>query len=136
MYPRFSPDGDWIAYTSDRSGSDEIYVKRFPEEGAAFQVSHGGGKRPLWDPRGGKLYYFTDDAKALLAVDITLSAPPRVGAPERFIDIPPDLAPDGWAPWGSITADGRLLVVSDPVRSATHVDVVLNWFDELRSLAP
>jgi Tol biopolymer transport system component len=136
MYPQFSPDGSWIAYESDRSGSSEVYVKRFPEEGAAIQISRGGGERPLWDPRGGKLYYFDDDANVLMAVEIELAETPRVGVPERVADIPPDLAPDGWTPWGSVAADGRLLLVSNPARSATHVDVVLGWFDELRRLAP
>jgi serine/threonine-protein kinase len=136
MYPQFSPDGEWVAYAADRSGTFEIYVKRFPEEGATIQISQGGGERPFWDPRGGKLYYLTDEADALMAVDITLSAPPRVGTPERVVGIPPNLGPDGWAPWGSIAADGRLLLLSDPARSATHLNVVLGWFEELKGLAP
>jgi serine/threonine-protein kinase len=136
LEPRFSPDGRWIAYDSDRSGSFEVYLKRFPEQGAAIQVSRGGGRRALWDPRGEKLYFYDGDERALMAVDVVLGPTPGAGMPERVAEIPPELAPGEWDPWGSIAADGRLLVVSKPGGPDSHIDVVLNWFDELRRLAP
>jgi serine/threonine protein kinase len=136
MFPRFSPDGNWLAYTSDRSGAEEIYIKRFPERGAAIQVSRSGGDRPLWGPRGDTMYYIGEDDGALMKVEIELGAPPRIGTPQRVADLPSGLAPVSWYPWGHVAPDGRLLLVRRPERSVARINIVLNWFDELRRLAP
>ena len=101
-FPRFSPDGGWLAYTSDRSGQNEVYIKRFPERGAPIQVSRGGGRRPLWSRSGDELYYLAWDKKpALMRVEIELGASPRVGEAQP-IDLPSDLMPHDWSPWGSV----------------------------------
>lgn len=137
MEPCFSPDGRWIAYDSDRSGSFEVYIKRFPEQGAAIQVSRSGGRRPFWDPRGGKLYFYDGDEKALMAADVVLGPTPTADVPAPLVEIPPELAPGYWESWArSMAADGRLLLISNTGTPASRIDVVLNWFDELRRLAP
>src|SRR5262249_21977072 len=55
--PRISRDGRWIAYTSDESGRDEVYVQSYPRPGAKFQVSIDGGGEPVWSPSGHELFY-------------------------------------------------------------------------------
>ena len=62
--PKISPDGRWMAYTSDESGTNEIYVRPFPEvdSGALWQVSTNGGNSPLWSPDRHELFYRDGDA--------------------------------------------------------------------------
>ena len=62
---RFSPDGKWLAYTSNESGRFEVYVRPFHGEPASaegkIQISQNGGDFPVWRPGGGELYYMSDD---------------------------------------------------------------------------
>ena len=55
--PEFSPDGRWIAYISNESGANEIYVRPFPGPGGKTQISTGGGSLPQWSRTGKELYY-------------------------------------------------------------------------------
>jgi Tol biopolymer transport system component len=70
---QFSPDGKWIAYTSDESGSPEVYVRHFPDTGVKRQISTRGGAQGRWRHDGRELYYLTLDGK-LMAVDIKASS--------------------------------------------------------------
>jgi len=70
---QFSPDGAWIAYTSDESGSPEVYVRRFPDVGAKWRISTRGGVQGRWRGDGKELFYLATDGK-LMAVDIKASA--------------------------------------------------------------
>ena len=56
-YPRFSPDGRWVAYVSDESGRYEVFVRGFADGGRKFQVSTGGGSSPVWSPSGAEIYF-------------------------------------------------------------------------------
>jgi serine/threonine protein kinase/Tol biopolymer transport system component len=69
---QFSPDGKWIAYTSNESGSHEVYVRRFPERDAKWRVSIGGGAQPRWRGDGAELFYLAPDG-ALMAADVKRS---------------------------------------------------------------
>jgi Tol biopolymer transport system component/tRNA A-37 threonylcarbamoyl transferase component Bud32 len=64
--PVFSPDGKWMAYTSDASGTNEVYVTPWPNVGRRAQLSSGGGQEPRWNPQGGELFYRTGDAMMAL----------------------------------------------------------------------
>jgi len=66
---RFSPDGKWIAYTSDESGQDEVYVQPFPKGGDKLPVSIGGGREPYWRGDGKEIFYLSVDRK-LMAVAV------------------------------------------------------------------
>src|SRR4029077_20755384 len=63
----FSPDGKWVAYQSDESGTDEVYVRPFPGPGGAALVSVGGGHSPRWSGDGKELYYISPDFKLMAA---------------------------------------------------------------------
>ena len=86
--PAISPDGRWLAYTSDSSGRAEIYVQSFPESGARIQVSPNGGKSARWRRDGTELYYLTPDGH-LMAVPVRLGPSIEFGTPIalfRFVD--------------------------------------------------
>ena len=70
---QFSPDGKWVAYQSNQTGSFEIYVQSFPVPGPTFQVSRGGGAQVRWNPNGKELFYITPDAR-LVSVPMKLNA--------------------------------------------------------------
>jgi hypothetical protein len=66
--PSFSPDGRWLAYASDESGRNEIYIRRFPEGDARAQVSVNGGSWPRWTRRGDGIYYAKHDTLMMVSV--------------------------------------------------------------------
>ena len=67
--PQISPDGRWMAYTSDESGKYEVYVRPFPEvDKGRWQVSTSGGDSPLWSPDGRELFYRNGDAVMAVSV--------------------------------------------------------------------
>ena len=70
MHPAVSRDGHWLAYTSNESGANEVYVRPFPETSRGrWQVSTGGGSEPIWSPDGRELF-FLDGATRLVAADV------------------------------------------------------------------
>ena len=67
--PVVSPDGRWLAYVSDATGQNEVYVTPWPTVGRRAQISAGGGEEAMWNPRGGELFYRT--GSALMAATLT-----------------------------------------------------------------
>jgi serine/threonine-protein kinase len=129
--PIFSPDGRWLAYSSDESGRDEVYVTAFPEAGARVQVSTDGGLQPVWDPDGRTLYY--RNGERMMAVQLTYLPALEAGRPEVLFS--GSFGGAGrYSPSYDITADGErfLMVAADPGK----IVVVLNWFEELKRLVP
>jgi eukaryotic-like serine/threonine-protein kinase len=130
MNLEFSPDGRWIAYQGFDSGRWEIYVQPFPAvESGRWQVSSGGGSRPLWAPHGRELFYF-DESHRLMAVPVETGATFTMGNPTVLFaaDAYTMTAPRHY----DVSLDGRKFLftkrrVTDPV-----IMVVMNWFDEVR----
>jgi eukaryotic-like serine/threonine-protein kinase len=141
-YPTFSPDGRWLAYASNDSGRDQVYVRAYPGMSTRQQISTEGGFAPAWSRDGRELFFMTganEDARLMVAPFDTgtgaVTAPPRVLLKGPYGICSPmrcyDPAPDGehfvmirFPPPGT----------DDPVN--TRIAVVLNWFDELKRLAP
>jgi serine/threonine-protein kinase len=118
-----SPDGRWLAYVSDATGPDEIFVQAFPGGGNRTQVSLNGGRNPVWS-RDSRQLYFREVEKLLVAT----VAGTTVGRPTMLFD-----APMGY----DVAADGRFFgVLRDTSIPQAPVNVVINWFDELKRLAP
>jgi Tol biopolymer transport system component len=136
LQPALSPDGRWLAYVSNESGSDEIYVTTFPEPGGKWRISTDGGREPAWNPRGGELFY--RDNELMMVVDIVTQPELRPGRPRVLFEAPYDLAP----PFGrnyDVSPDGQRFVMmmsSEPGGAPTQLHIVLNWFEELKRLAP
>ena len=83
---QFSPDGKWIAYTSDESGSAEVYVRQFPDTGTKWQISTHGGVQGRWRGDGKELFYLALDGR-LMAVDIKASSSAfEAGAPHLLFN--------------------------------------------------
>jgi Tol biopolymer transport system component len=129
---RFSPDGKWIAYISDVSGQYEIYVRPFPGPGSQSQISTGGGEEPVWS-RDGKEIFYRNGTKWMV-VDVKAAAefsatPPRLLFTGPYVNVP--------GPSYDVGPDGRFVLIEGPPEApVTHLNVVLNWFDELNRLVP
>ena len=136
-YAAFSPDGRWIAYKSDESGREEVYVRAFPGPGSKWLVSSGGGTYPMWSKGSRELLYIGADGRVQVA-DYTakgeafVADKPRPWAAGRFAFKASlvDLMPDG----KRILAALPLAAESD--QQGSQWTVLLNFFDELRRKAP
>ena len=140
----FSPDGRWIAYTSNETGvpgDNNVFVQPFPPTGTKYQISKAGenGHIPLWSPDGKELFYVPGLGQlVVVAVNThpTFSVSDPVAVPRRF----PSAAPT-YPRAFDMTPSGKLVaVVSAGLTpgggTTSQVRVVLNWFDELRQRAP
>jgi len=137
QWPRFSPDGRWLAFSSNRTGTDQVYIKRFPEQGGLYQISDDGGMSPVWTPDGKGLLYLAADHTTVRGVTLELTDPPRISRPGPMMTLPPDLQVQDRRFFGTLDPDGRrLLLIRNASRAADHLAVIENWWPELRELAP
>ena len=138
--PAVSPDGRWIAYQSDESGRDELYVRPFPGPGGKSQISNTGGQLPIWSRSGPELFFQSLDNR-IMVEDYTATGDsfmpkgkPRVWSDQQLLGNGPlnyDLAPDGkrFAIFPNLTPPTE-------ERGAVHVNFLVNFFDELRRRVP
>jgi serine/threonine-protein kinase len=144
-----SPDGRWLAYESDESGQEEIYVRPFPDvNGGRWQVSStGGGSEPLWARSGRELFYRGSDGALLgVAVAVEGSASFRTGKPVRLVEGRYYAGAGGGAAPGrtyDVSPDGRRFLMvkegggSDQTAAAPpSIVVVQHWVEELKRLVP
>jgi Tol biopolymer transport system component len=135
--PMISPDGRFLAYVSDESGREEIYVLPFPDGGAKTTVSVSGGREPRWSRDGTKLFFRSIDGTEMWSADVELEPTFRAGRPEhlftgRFLidalrQQSYDVSPDG----------ERFLMVEEHEGSAqARAVIVLNWMEEVKRLLP
>ncbi len=127
---RFSPNGRWVAYVSDQSGLNEVYVRGFTTDfsrgsastGGSMLVSRGGGTAPRWRGDGRELFYLAPNGK-MMAVEVMAAQDFQVGPPTPVFQAPPG------AIVGDVTADGRRFLLVTPVGPSASVPftVVLNW---------
>ena len=130
---QFSPDGHWVAYTSNESGQSEIYVIPFPPSpnGGRWVVSRAGGVMPRWRRDGKELFFISPDWK-MMAVDVSTKPTFQSGAPRalfdtEMVDTGIRTGPMSW----DIAADGkRFLIISDNSAGALSLNVILNWRPE------
>ncbi len=121
---QLSPDGRWLAWSSDQSGQYEIYVAPFPGPGAPVQVSRAGGVQPRWHPRGGELFFKTPD-NTLTAVPVESgSATFATGPPEPLFQIVEFL---GWT--YAVAPDGERFLVREPLgeRDVSPITLLTDW---------
>ena len=150
MNPSFSPDGGWLAYSSDESGKNEVYVRAFPPPSSGrsrkWQISNSGGTVPRWTRSGHELVYRSGDqimaASYVVNGDTFVADKPRVwiatlgGTP---LQVPNSAQQMDWdlAPDGKRVAVLTPLVENAEARTQEHEVVFLeNFFDELRRRVP
>jgi Tol biopolymer transport system component len=134
IQPMFSPDGRWMAYVTDESGRDEVYVRPYPGPGDLIPISIDGGVEPVWSPDGKVLYYRDFSGGKMMAVSFVTEPELRVGKPRLLFEGKYFRG----APWGrnyDIAPDGtRFIMITDESQSEqpTQINVVLNWSEELK----
>ena len=124
--PRFSPDGKWLLYVSNRSGRDEVYAESFPGGGNRVQLSLDGGREGTWARDGSRVFYRGPDGW-MMAARITHGTTLTVAARDRLFDASPYLA-NQFLVMYDVAADGRFLMLKlDPQPARTDVILIRNW---------
>jgi Tol biopolymer transport system component len=136
-YPSFSPDGRWIAYRSDESGTDQVYVRAFPDKGGKWQISNSGGTMPMWSRNGHELFFESLDNHIMVAAyavkgDSFEADKPRAWSEKQLGSIAAtsrnvDLAPDGKRIAALMPAE-----TAEAQKAQSHVIFLENFFDEVR----
>jgi serine/threonine-protein kinase len=135
----FSPDGRWVAYISNETGGNEIYVRPYPGPGGKWQISTGGGDDPTWSPVQREFFFASGDSRMMVAPFSVSGASfqaekPRVWADKKFVARPRPPSRDI-----AIHPDGkRFAFASAQDGSDEKVDklvLVFDFFDELRRAA-
>jgi serine/threonine-protein kinase len=133
-----SPDGHWLAFVSNETGGDEVFVRSWSRPEAKSQVSRSGGTKPVW-ARDGKELFYTRGRK-LVSVAVELRGPEfTVGPARELFDLPVTRgAPKQLANY-DVSRDGQRFLttrIADERAEIEHIDVVLGWWEELRRLVP
>ena len=128
---RISPDGKWIAYVSDESGKNQVYLRSYPGRGGKVPISIDGGEEPHWSRNPQELFFRNASTNQLMTAEIPKTAASEPGRPHALLALTTslwDVAPDG----------KRFLVVKDPEPDTdpSTVQVVMNWFEELKRRVP
>ena len=124
---QFSPDGRWVAYETNESGRQEIVAQRFPEAGAKWQVSTGGGIAPRWRADGREIYFIAPDGK-MMAVPITMTGSTfEAGKTEALFSS--QIVPQPFKAQYTVSGDGRFLInnLTEEQSSASPITLILNW---------
>ena len=133
--PKFAPDGRWLAYVSDESSRDEIYVQPYPGPGGKKQISAEGGTEPVWNPNGRELFYRSGNKMMAVDTSSNTSLGFTAGTPRMLFELP-------YLPTANydVSPDGQRFLMLKPTEQAqaapTQINVVLNWFEELKQRAP
>ncbi|MHC4174450.1 MAG: TolB family protein, partial [Planctomycetota bacterium] len=136
--PVISPSGRWLAYSSDESGRAEIYIKPYPGPGGAIPVTTDGGREPVWDPSEKELYYRDDPGDKLFKVSIITEPTVQVGSPELLFEGRFMASSHLWGRNYDISPQGDffILIEEGEMQPSAQINVVVNWFEELKRLVP
>jgi hypothetical protein len=130
QYPAISPDGRWLAFVSNQSGIQQVYVRPFAGEGDQVQVSQDGGSEPVWDPAGRELFYFAQTASGTQMMSASVQTTPafEVSARRTLFDVSEIVGANPHASY-DISPDGRTFAMVR--RSPASRIVILQNLPEL-----
>jgi hypothetical protein len=126
--PRVSPDNRWLAFVSNHSGREEVYVRPLSGAGPRVAISTGGGGEPLWAPDGTRLYYRS--GLWLLAARVVTTPTFAVLARDTLFEGP--FTTDPFHPNYDVAPDGKSFVMVRPIEQDRQLIMVVNWAEELR----
>ena len=129
----FSPDGRWLAYSSDESGAMQVYAVRYPDGGGRIQISTEGGSEPVWAANGHELFYRNGDR--MMSVGIGGHPVLALGKSQLLFTTAFHHVN---TPSYAVTRDGQhfLMVRENQMEPVRQLNVVVNWFSELRRRVP
>ena len=124
--PRLSPDGRWLAFTSNSTGSTEVYVARFPDGTGRRRVSSSGGSEPRWRGDGKELFYIAADGQ-LMAIEAVTAGEFRASTPRPLFKTHLRRASEG--PLYDVASDGQrfILITGAEAGGGSNIEMVLNW---------
>jgi hypothetical protein len=130
---KFSPDGRWLAYSSNESGRPEVYVMPFRGGSGKWQISSAGGALPLWRRDGKELFFWSPD-NTLMAVSIMVRPSAiEVGAAHVLFRCNNPIGIVGAVSPYDVTADGqRFVLITTPQQTLRSITLVTNWTSELK----
>ena len=125
---RFSPDSHYLAYVSDESGREEIYIEALPPEKGRLKVSQSGGTTPRWTTTGRELFYMGAD-RVVMVVDVQLGKTLSAGVPRKLFQTTAAVSNRGF----EVSPDGQRILVRRPAEDVPDrpITVVLNWWVDL-----
>ncbi len=131
---KFSPDGRWLVYESNESGRSEVYVQPVSGSSAKWQISADGGGSPRWSRAGREIVY--RNGTKMMAVEVSTAPAFKAERPHLLFD--KEYLDPYFSGFYDITADGERFVIVKPVerQRLTRINVVLNWFEELKRKVP
>jgi hypothetical protein len=129
----FSPDGRWLAYVSEESGRSEVYVQAYPGPGGKWSISIEGGDEPMWSPNGTELFY--RQGNKMMAVSVKTVPTFTAGKPTLLFErkyVTGLKQPSNY----DVSLDGQRFLMMKEEGRGPQINVVLNWFEELKRLVP
>jgi serine/threonine-protein kinase len=134
----FSPDGRWLAYVSDESGRDEVYVRPVEGSGGKWQISTQGGGEPVWARSGKELFY--RDGDKMMAVAVETKPQFTAGKPKLLFEGHYETSNyTNYLRNYDVSLDSQhflMVKAGEQVTSATQISIILNWFEELKRRVP
>jgi Tol biopolymer transport system component len=137
LYAVLSADGQWVAYVSKEGGESSVYVSPYSDPAAKWQISEEeGGREPVWSPDGTELFYRSGER--MMVVSIQTESTFNAGKPTLLFEesyLSSEFDPE--FQYYDISPDGqRFLMIKEDQQEAGQINVVLNWFEELKRLVP
>jgi serine/threonine-protein kinase len=136
-FPEFSPNGRWLAYVSNETARNEVYLRSFPDGRRTLQVSTDGGMSPLWGPDGRELFYWNTGFTKLMRVEVSPGPNLSAGTPALLFEF--SAYRSGFLRTFDIAPDGRRFLVQKALAPVpvpvTELKLVRQWFDDVKRLS-
>jgi serine/threonine-protein kinase len=135
--PAFSPDGTFLAYASNESGPNEVFVRPFPGPGGKWKISTAGGKFPAWSRTTRELFFLGGDDRIMVVSYATEGNSFSAGRPRPWS--PTQVRRDGVRQNFDVSADGKRVFprpAAEQAEGSLHAAFLLNFFDEVRRRIP